>query len=681
MKIKTLVFFVSTCISSSSFSLSIEEARHLLTRTGFGASPQEIAELRPLTREQAVDKIVNGLRTEPISKPPAFIDQPLPDYFSDKGSQTPELNAFSIARDREIYQLRAWWLDQMISTPSPMTERLVLFWHNHFVSKYSTTFVTKPHYDQLQLFRSAGTTNFATLLHRIVRDPTMLIFLNNDVNTKAKPNENLARELLELFSLGVDHYSQNDIRELAKILAGHGVDEKETWRYRFNPNEAVEGKKSLLGVTGDLSLDDAIDIILKNPQTAKFISSKFYRDFINTQENPSAIDKLASTLRTKHYELHPFLRELLLSEDFWTQKNRGALVKSPVEFIVGFVRTTGVWMPDLHVLDHYAQQLGQELLDPPDVAGWPGGLRWLSPQQVATRAQVIDRLWDAYDDAQRWQHSVGANDFILRFGAEDDGAHPPHYVIQVDGKDIYRGVATRSLNINLEGDSQVPLRPKPMWQFAAIPRDRLPKSIHNISVRFEKQRNQQQRNDQRRNEQQGNPDTCPSNGMADNSNDSCEHFYESYMFVSWIQIDGKRYGSQLAEQHFLSGDSCSDAVPLGMLYCSGTLKFDLQHTQALEKGIDPTIADINNPRGGINSLLEHGTTRMPLLMQPAARKQRTTDLVTELKPLNISPTELLLATAPLRANTGFTVKPQDDEMLSTLAQLRETTLDPAYNLK
>lgn len=666
MKVKLMLFLFLSGLSIDSLSLTTEESRHLLTRTGFGASPQEIADLQPLTREQAVDKIIGSLRTEPLSPPPAFINQPLPDYFWDKGKASPEAEAFGIARDHEIYQLRAWWLDQMISTPSPLTERMVLFWHNHFVSKYSTTYVTKPLHDQLQLFRHAGTTNFATLLHGIVRDPAMLIFLNNDINTKDRPNENLARELLELFSLGVDQYSQNDVRELAKILAGHSVDKKTTWRYRFNKSEAVGDEKSLLGVTGNLSLDDAVDIILKNPRTAIFISSKFYREFINTQENPATVESFASALRNSSYELRPFMREILLSEDFWADKNRGALVKSPIEFIVGFIRTTGVWMPDLRILDQYAEQLGQELLDPPDVSGWAGGLRWLSPQQVAARTQVINRLWDAYDEAQHWQRSVSPNDLIIRFAAEDDGAHPPPYTLQVNGKTVYHGVANRSLNVNLEGDSQVPLRPKPMWQFVAVPRGQLPNAVNEVSIRFEKPRKNSH---------------CESNAIARDVADQCEHFSVSYMFVNWIQVDGKRYDSQIADQHFVPGDSCSDSVPIGMLYCTGTLKFNLQRARKLEQGIDPTIADINDTRGGINSVLEHGATRLPLLMQPAARRNIKTDIVAELEPLAISPITLLLAAAPLQKNPALTPHAQDNEMLNPLAQFRAATLDPSYNLK
>ena len=652
MKIIILILLFFIGFSGNLNALTVGEARHLLARTGFGASPGEIANILPLTREQAVDRIIEGLKTKPISEPPAFVKMPLPNYFLDKNNNSSEAKLFGVSRDYEIYQLRSWWLDQMVSTPSPLTERLVLFWHNHFVSKYSTTYVTKPFYDQLQLFRSAGTTNFSDLLKGIVHDPTMLIFLNNDLNTKDKPNENLARELLELFTLGVDQYSQKDIKELAKILAGHSVDKQETWGYQFNEGERVVGDKTFMGVRGDISPDDAIDIILKNPRTAIFVSGKFYHEFVNTKENSKAIEKLASVLRENNYALRPFLRSLFLSDDFWAKENRGALVKSPVELVIGFVRTFGVWMPDLRILDQYTEILGQELLDPPDVSGWPGGIHWLSSQQLTARKQVISRLWDAYDEAQRWQRTVGPDDLIVRFAAEDDGNHAPHYLIRVNGKDVYRGVARRPLNVNMEGDSQVPLRPKPMWEIVAMQRAQLPKEVSDIAISFEK---------------------------ADVSDP--EKSIVSYMFVSWVQIDGERFESRVATQHFEPGDSCADTIPIGMLYCKGTITFDLRDVREAERGVDPTLADIHDPTGGTDSILEHGAVRLPLIMRPAARTNITTDIITELKITKVSPMELLLAASPLRMNMEKDMRASDDDSASLQQQLYAATLDPSYNLK
>ena len=249
-------------------ALTLDETRHLLERTGFGASPADIQTYQALSRAQAVHRLLDSLDTPLWITSPAFVRQPYPNYWA-AGWQAREM---TFLRINEIQQLQGWWLTEMITTPAPFAERMTLFWHGLFVSRFDNTQISAPFFNQLALFRQEGSRNFRRLTRQVLQDPMMLSGLDNVYNTASQPNENLARELLELFTLGIGTYSQEDIRQVARILAGHGVAFEQQWRYRFDPQAAYPAEKIVLGQRindrADRELDRLVDVLLEQPQAA-----------------------------------------------------------------------------------------------------------------------------------------------------------------------------------------------------------------------------------------------------------------------------------------------------------------------------------------------------------------------------------------------------------------------------
>lgn len=211
-----LILLWTLTFCTSGIALTIAETRHLVDRTGFGTTPQDIERFKEMTREQAVDYLLSTLDAPFYTLPLAFVQNPYPDYWQE-GWREQNMIFFRI---NEINQLQAWWVQEMILTPTPFADRLTLFWHNHFVSWFDNTLITAPFFDQLTLFRQVGSQSFRLLMRKILQDPMMLSGLDNTSNTRQNPNENFARELMELFTLGEGNYSENDVKQVARILAG-----------------------------------------------------------------------------------------------------------------------------------------------------------------------------------------------------------------------------------------------------------------------------------------------------------------------------------------------------------------------------------------------------------------------------------------------------------------------------
>jgi uncharacterized protein (DUF1800 family) len=230
-------------------ALPLEEARHLLQRTGFGALPSEIARLAPLDRAASVELLLAETRDSPTLPPPAFLAEPWPRYRDFPDMREEERQPFIQARRDELQTLKAWWYAEMIATPSPLAERMTLFWHNHFVSNFEGVgFNVHRIWDQHALFRREATGSFETLLREILRDPIMLRYLDNHTNRKSRPNENLARELLELFTLGEGNYTELDVKETARALTGRTLDRSKDFGYQFVRGIHDESSKRILGV-------------------------------------------------------------------------------------------------------------------------------------------------------------------------------------------------------------------------------------------------------------------------------------------------------------------------------------------------------------------------------------------------------------------------------------------------
>ena len=247
------------------------------------------------------------------------------------------------------------------------------------------------------LIRSHAMGNFATFLKAMAKDPAMLIYLDGANSRKAAPNENFAREVMELFTLGEGHYSETDIKEAARAFTGWSVDRDKNFQYLFRPGIHDDGVKTVFGKSAPLSGDDVLDLILAQPACAEFIVTKLWREFVSpdpeAKENAAEIKRLASVLRGANYELRPVLVALFSSPQFWATAQRGTLVKSPVELVVGTVRQLGVSYTDPMPFALQIAGLGQNLYAPPNVKGWPGGEAWINSTTLLNRKQFLERLF------------------------------------------------------------------------------------------------------------------------------------------------------------------------------------------------------------------------------------------------------------------------------------------------
>jgi len=224
----------------------------------------------------------------------------------------------------------------------------------------------------------------------------MVIYLDNVSNRKGEPNENFAREVMELFTLGEGHYSEQDVREAARAFTGWSLD-RHHGEFRFRPRLHDYGEKTVLGHRGDFDGDDVLDILLDQPATAEFITAKLWREFISPTPDPRAAKRLAAVFRASHYEIKPLLRAMLTSDAFYAPQNRAVLVKSPVDLIVGTLRLLDMHPDDLRPAAFVGRNLGQDVIAPPNVKGWPGGETWINSQTLLARRQVITRLLRAQE--------------------------------------------------------------------------------------------------------------------------------------------------------------------------------------------------------------------------------------------------------------------------------------------
>ena len=279
----------------------------------------------------------------------------------------------------------------MLTTDSPLSERMTLFWHNHFTSSLRKVRSPQLMLRQNLLLRRHAPGSFADLLHAVIRDPAMLVYLDGRSNRKGHPNENFARELLELFTLGEGHYSEQDIREAARAFTGYGL-ERRRGTFRFRPRQHDDGLKTFLGRQGRWGGGDIVDILLAQPQTARFITRKLWAAFITLEPAPNQLETLARQFRQTDYAIRPLLAGILASEAFWDPRNRGSRIKSPAELLVGTMRALQLPVGDGQRLARAGRRLGQDLFDPPNVKGWPGGKAWIDSASLLARREVIGRF-------------------------------------------------------------------------------------------------------------------------------------------------------------------------------------------------------------------------------------------------------------------------------------------------
>jgi uncharacterized protein (DUF1800 family) len=402
--------------------LGFDDARHLLNRTSFAAGPADIEFFAGLTREQAIDRLLSWAGKPAVIPPPAWIEEPFQSLRRFRG-MSPEDRKIALRElFQQFFELKSWWLTEMLVTSSPLTEKMTLFWHNHFVSSHQKVRSPQLMYRQNVLLRRHALGNFGALLHAVARDPAMVIYLDSASNRKGQPNENFAREVMELFTLGEGNYTERDVKEAARAFTGWGVD-PDRGEFVFRRRAHDDGVKTVLGRTGNLDGDKVLGILLAQPQTAELIAAKLWREFVSPEPDPDEVRRIARVLRESDYEIRPALRAMLTSDAFYAPANRAVLIKSPVELVVGTLRqfsfTTGEPLP--FVLG--VALLGQNLFAPPNVKGWPGGEMWINSTTLLARKAFLDRLFRVEE---------------MRAMAEGGGLEPPRIAARMaDGRQRY----------------------------------------------------------------------------------------------------------------------------------------------------------------------------------------------------------------------------------------------------
>ena len=383
-------------LQAQAATMGAEEARHLLSRAGFSPTEPEVRQYAALSRQEAVDRLLRGVRTEAQTPPPDWINEPIERPAQMRQLSDEERKAYQQRLARRGFDLRAWWMSEMLATPTPLTERMTLFWHNHFVSSLQKVRAPQLMYRQNVLLRRHAVGNFGELLHAVAKDPAMIIYLDAASNRKGAPNENFAREVMELFTLGEGNYTEQDIKEAARAYTGWSL-ERETGTFLWRPNFHDSGVKTVLGKTGNFDGDAVLDVLLAQPAAAEFIVKKLWMEFVSTDTalpaNQAEIRRIAAAFRNSRYEIKVVLTGIFTSPRFYAPENYANLVKSPVELVAGTVRQLGIRYSDPIPFVFVTAGLGQNLMAPPNVRGWPGGETWINSTTLLARKQFVERMF------------------------------------------------------------------------------------------------------------------------------------------------------------------------------------------------------------------------------------------------------------------------------------------------
>ena len=390
---KITVLMTLFVISPFILAMPQEEARHLLSRTGFGSSYAEIEQYSKLSYADAVDQLLDQVNSQLEVQPPSWLFEPI-SFDRRHMRNASEKERKEMRRDirKKGLEVKGWWYAEMVNTDSPLTEKMTLFWHNHFTSSMQKVKFPILLYRQNELFRQHALGNFKDLTHAITKDPAMLGYLDNFKSTKQSPNENFARELLELFTLGEGNYTEQDIKEASRAFTGWSIDRR-TGEFRFYRRLHDSGKKKFLEQSGNLNGDDIVEIIFQQPKVATFLVNKLWLEFVSETPNQKEVERLAKIFRASNYEMKPLMRELLMSNSFRDSEHYGRLIKSPVDFIVGTLRIFDIPVQDGRLIAFASANLGQNLFDPPNVKGWPGGSDWITSSSLLSRQQLIERMF------------------------------------------------------------------------------------------------------------------------------------------------------------------------------------------------------------------------------------------------------------------------------------------------
>ena len=374
-------------------------AAHLMNRAGFGGSPQDIENLRLMGLNHAVSWFVDYEKI-PDPTPPPECAAPDPKLLaqrdaiqraSDPDTRRELQRQQTIVDNSDIADLRYWWIRRMALGPRPFQEKMTLFWHGHFATSYEKVRMPFFLWQQNEVFRQNATAKFNDLLIAVSEDPAMLRYLDGDNSNKNKPNENFAREVMELFTLGEGHYTEQDIQQSAKAYTGWGLD-VDRLHYQYHRNNHNQEDKTFFGQTGNFSGEDILNMICANPQCAKFITAKIWRFFVQDQPPEPIIQALATDFQKHGMDLRYLMRRIFTSKEFYAQDVIRSQIKSPLQWLVASVHQLQAPIPTQPMTLVMLSLLGQELFQPPNVKGWDGGIAWITTNSFLDRCNFAATL-------------------------------------------------------------------------------------------------------------------------------------------------------------------------------------------------------------------------------------------------------------------------------------------------
>ncbi|MBC7904391.1 MAG: DUF1800 domain-containing protein [Gemmatimonadaceae bacterium] len=368
---------------------------HLSWRAGFGPSASDLAEIDKTGNAEWLKQIFKQ-----SSAQPAYIDvtddelKQLLRERGEKGYRSADVDENQRRRLREksrdgLKALNLAWLGQMVNSPQQLREKMSLFWHGHFATRTVNIIYQQ---QLLDTIRKNALGNFATLLREVSKSASMINFLNNNQNRKGHPNENFAREVMELFTLGRGNYSENDVKEAARSFTGWGADA--SGAFNFKKNQHDTGEKTIFGKTGAFSGDDTLNMLLEKRETAVFVARKVYKYFVNEIPDEEKVNWLAARFYKNNYDISALMNDVFSADWFYSEKNIGSRIKSPVELLAGIRRFLPMQIDNEEVQLLLQRYLGQVLFYPPNVAGWPGGRNWIDSSTLMMRLRIPQLIYE-----------------------------------------------------------------------------------------------------------------------------------------------------------------------------------------------------------------------------------------------------------------------------------------------
>jgi len=403
-------------------------------RAGFGPAVEQLDDLDKTSPQ----KLYKTLQKS-SSKKPEYIQaadnylQGLMMGFEEIGRQRQEMSAEQKKelqkRSRDgIKSLNLYWVNEMVNSDAQLREKMAFFWHGHFACRNLNVFFQQ---QLLDVIRQNALGSFRDLLHEVSRTGAMLNFLNNNQNKKDHPNENFAREVMELFTIGRGNYTEEDIKEAARAFTGWGANEKGEFVFRKFQHDS--GSKTVLDKTGNFDGDDVLDILSEQRQTAKFISKKIYRFFVNDNIDDQKVEWLADRFYKSDYDIGKLMQDIFTSEWFYDEKNIGSKIKSPVELLAGIQRMLPMKLENEEALLLLQRVLGQILFYPPNVAGWPGGKTWIDSSTLMMRMRIPQLI----SDQDEFNIKPKTDDDQMMGRNDDEKFKPDSYRMGKAGKPIH----------------------------------------------------------------------------------------------------------------------------------------------------------------------------------------------------------------------------------------------------